>query len=240
MTPGVCLTMAVGLSILSPPLAPDWQIRSELRQEYVQRYASSHVIIEYVQAGGDFIDPDLQPVMETLGFLALDKDQVPAIFAPARLLDTVRRVRVRFSDGSRSAATIRATGSLWDRTLVRVIPRQPEILAGRPALKWATSETSLARAPGWVIETIPSVTPDGRSGHVLVDTIIGHTVEPPLTHLYYVALRRADGLPVLNSGGEIQCVVFRASPVHEELSLCAPGGDTGPPPERPTPLEVTP
>ncbi|MEC9071726.1 MAG: hypothetical protein VX938_05065, partial [Myxococcota bacterium] len=190
---------------------------------------------------GEFSDPDLQLKFSVGGFVAQGSDGVPAIYTAGRFVDRATRLWARFGDGHRLDVRVRPGADPWDRTVVELIPVIPAALVGRPALQWAAHKEPLAGMAGWVIETVPGLTPGAAPGRVLVDTIIGNPVEPPLGHLNYVALTRAEGLPVLDETGAVLCVVFRPSPVHEGLSLCAPGESGGAPPTpKRTPLEITP
>lgn len=198
-------------------------ISIDARAEFRERWDDALVTVRFAPPSSLGDDADFRPWHEVSGAVVRWEGHA-VVVAPLMDLRGARDIEVRFRDGQRSAATPRWPERDEDKIpLVRLDLQRPEVLEGRKVLEWAEPEAVVPGAVGWVLEEAGFHPPDGSPPpSVLVDSGLGEAVEWPLDRLFYVALARADGRPLLDADGRILCVVYRQVPGTERTSLCAP------------------
>ena len=110
--------------------------------------------------------------------------------------------------------------------LVEALPASPQaqrLMQEHHTLSWAPGSAADLRegTPAWVVERPMGLALRGvQAQPVLVDTRIGGRAPPPLGRFPVIPLRRAVGLPLLDAGGNILCIVFRDWGVEQREALC--------------------
>ena len=228
------LTLLFKLVLLATPSVDALLLDMETRDAFEGRWSSAIVTVVYRPPASPLEDPSMTPPLEVTGFvLAGPEGAGMSVVAPARRLDGLTNVQVRYASGETVSATVRWPGDERDVPLVYITPANvPE---GVRSLRWAEEERIVVGRRAWVIERPKGQGPTGRPmDPVLVDTSIGPPVEPPLERFSSARLREADGSPLLDVDGRVLCALFRASPVNPEIAYCASGKWAFEQPERPS------
>lgn len=229
-------TILTLVSAAAPSVAPgELLLDYDVRGAYVAQWSPAHLLIQYRAPTGALADRDMQPLLETPGVL-IEGARGPEILAAAAVLAGVARVDVFTRDGRQVGAHVVAPASPQDAAAVRIVPDSTRAFDGLPVLMWAPTERVQVNARAWMLEEVGMRGPDGELfPPVLVDTVLGGPVEAPLSHLWAVAVRLAEGRPLLDHEGRVLCFIFRTSGTGD-ASLCAPRealagrpqADTGP------------
>ncbi len=228
---------APGAGARGPAPAPrDLLLDGEVRQRFVARWSGAFLRVRFHAPLRPGEDPDLRPWRYSLAALVEPPPGVPAqrqrqhgadpaVVASAAWLRDAEDVSLDLGGGRRLAATARPpAGDPREVPLVLLDPSDPAPLAGRPALSWAPAKTLRQGLRLWAIEwPVASSSSHDLAAPVLVDTALGARVEPPLARFWYAPVAHAAGLALVGPDGAVACVVFRAVPGVEALSLCAPG-----------------
>lgn len=215
--------LLVLLSILANPSVGSLLLDLETRSAYEQRWTPAMVQVIYRPPASLLEDQTLTAPLEMAGFLLAEHpDGPPTVVAPARRLESVTTVQVRFASGATSPGRVLWPTDGRDVPLARIrVDRVPKTTR---ALTWAPSERLVLGRRAWVIERAPGKGPQGQPlDPVLVDTSIGPAVEPPLERFLSAKLMQADGLPLLDVDGTVLCAIYRSSPIDPKVGYCTPG-----------------
>lgn len=235
LLPALCAALAWLPAVTPAELLLDMDVR----EQFLATTAPSHAEVSWRLAGDEHIDDDSTPRLHLPAALVAGPDGQPTLLVPLANFAGARDIEVSFPGGARTAARLALPEGVpaRDVPLARLVPEDPAALAGRPVLTWAPGEAVVTGARGWVLERAEFRGPNGELARpVLVDTVLGAALPHPLQALRHVALRQAEGLPVLDADGRVLCVVYRSRSADPPSSICAPRGPALDPQPAPDPL----
>ena len=230
---------AVCLTAFSTLPMEAWWLQAEGRDAFTKQHTASLVSVSYARGRGELLDAGLTPRLMVSGVVTADRKGSKVVYAPYAPLAEAGEIRVHFRDGTIAPAALVAPEAPTAAALV-ALRVSADALAPWPGLQWAAVDGALAGRRAWLLEPSPGLIMGGPPHHVLVDTFVGNPAEAPLSHLHYVDLARAVGLPLLDERGQILCMVFRTSDLHEGRSLCIPGQKGAAPKQEVRPLVIEP
>lgn len=208
--------------LTAAPTPGELLLSLEARSAYAERWSGAVVELRF-RAVPEGADAELTPWQRALATRVASPEGV-RLLAPEHILARADEVQVLPDDGPPIPLKLEHPEDRLEvplAVLTLTDPKDTARFAKRPALAWHKDEV----APGtrvWGFELVYQRLPDGeRRAPVLVDADLGSPVEYPLERFFYVGVKNADGMPLLNARGELVCVVFRQVP-GTTRSLCTP------------------
>ncbi len=223
---GVLAPIATAVLALLAPTPGELLLDLDVRTEFVETVAPRHLRVAYLPPQLGDVDPAFTPRLEVHAVLTSGPDGEPVLFAPAARVAGATALEVLLPDGRSTPAEVvlPAGDGLHDLPLAVIRVHDASMLSGLVPMGWAPDEGVADGARAWLVERAPVRGPDGElPAPVLVDLVLGPRVEHPLERFRYASVRHAEGLPLLDAGGRVLCIIYRGvRGTDPPLSLCAP------------------
>ena len=229
----LCTLLVCAADPAPAPTPEKLLLDAHVRQAFVARWAPAFVRVRFRAPTLPGQDEGFMPLQEVLGVVVQGPGGASSVLAPEGRLAGVASATLTMTDGAVVAATVVHPSDLDELPLARLQPLDASALASRLALAWAPEDALVPGVRGWGIEWPAGVLRGADPPPpTLVDTELTEKVEYPLERFWYVPVRQADGMALLDASGRLLCVVFRQVPGAERLSLCAPRATVAEVPER--------
>ena len=213
--------MLLKLALLATPSVDALLLDMETRDTFESQWSPAIVSVIYRPPARLLEDQSMTKPLEVNGFvLEGSAGEDPWIAAPAKRLEGVVNVKVRYANGREATGAVEWPTDGRDAPLVRI--RVSPLPPGVRTLRWADEERIVLGRRAWIIERPKGRGPTGEfMESVLIDTEIGPLVEFPLERFWSARLRESEGMPLLDNDGGVLCVIFRTSPVDVTVAYCA-------------------
>ena len=226
---GSRIAMLVTLLTLSSLTAPaaattpgELLLDLHAQESFVRNHAPGFFRVHFRPNLARHVDPRFQPRHTTLGSY-VQMETGAQVLVPTHRVTGIDKAEIELADGRRIKARFRVDEADAFSPFRVLVPDNESALQGIDPLKWSGQTKPLEGLMLWAIgwptgQQLPNV----KARPILVRTVLGPRVEPPLDRFLYVDIGRADGLALLTHEGRIQCLVFRAVPGTVGKSICSP------------------
>ena len=143
------LTLLLKLVLLTTPSVDSLLLDMETRDAFEGRWSTAMVTVVYRPPVSPLEDPSMTPPRGHGFLLAGPKDAEMSVAAPARRLEGLTDVRVRYASGETVSATV--PGPAMSATC-RLCTSPARVPKGARGLRWADEERIVVGRRAWVIE----------------------------------------------------------------------------------------